>query len=339
MAEQASSPAVRAIPAGSIPKASLSEKPPAKLNVKPVQLSLNPRVSSSSSAGDVAPAPAANGTSQPPSIGQPLAMPKIEPVKPLSGGGMKPSLGAVAQEPTADATEDNALPAKTFSAPENDAALQRLKELRKVCVLSEIPVQTALDAFSAAAGSKKTPKPDEQTDEQSSSPLKDQELNLATFQQQYAELCESQGKKPPSAQVMRDVFLLFDKDQNGTIDMMELCSGISMMCAGTEDEKIAAVFGSFDTDGDGFISPEEMYVFLSSVFKVVLTDSVLASLRDCGVEIEGAEDLANVTTSECFKQADADGDGQLTIEEFKSWFYAPRNDPAFMFAPMRTLLE
>ena len=46
-----------------------------------------------------------------------------------------------------------------------------------------------------------------------------------------------------------------------------------------------------------------------------------------------------VTTSECFKHADADGDGQLSIEEFKSWFYAPRNDPAFMFAPMRTLLE
>ena len=93
---------------------------------------------------------------------------------------------------------------------------------------------------------------------------------------------------------MHEVFLLFDKDNNGTIDMMELCSGISMMCQGSEDEKIQAVFVCFDADGNGLISQDEMYVFLNAVFKVVLTPAVMESLKDCGVEVEGPEDLANV---------------------------------------------
>lgn len=66
---------------GSIPKASLTEKPPAQLNVKPVQLSLQPQIGGQQNAGAMPSSPK-HTTSQPPAIGQPLAMPKIEPIKP-----------------------------------------------------------------------------------------------------------------------------------------------------------------------------------------------------------------------------------------------------------------
>ena len=79
------------------------------------------------------------------------------------------------------------------------------------------------------------------------------------------------------------------------VDMMELICGISLLCHGSEagakggrlgtrqdercrmlgqraclllqDDKIHAVFGIFDENGDGYISLDEMYKFLTSVFK------------------------------------------------------------------------
>ena len=46
--------------------------------------------------------------------------------------------------------------------------------------------------------------------------------------------------------------------------------GISLLCEGDEEDKIHAVFDVFDTDGDGFISMDEMFKFFTAVFKVVL---------------------------------------------------------------------
>jgi len=121
--------------------------------------------------------------------------------------------------------------------------------------------------------------------------------------------------------------------------MMELICGISLLCNGSEDEKIHAVFDVFDENGDGFISMDEMFKFLTSVFKVVLTPNVMQVMNSMGVTVESAEDLASVTALECFKAADLNQDGKLSINEFKSWFYAPKNDPSFLFSPMRKLLQ
>ncbi len=122
------------------------------------------------------------------------------------------------------------------------------------------------------------------------------------------------------------------------VDSIELICGMSLLCQGTEDEKIKAVFDVFDVDGDGFISMDEMFKFLTSIFKVVLTEGVMKTMREMGVDVDNAEDLASVTAMECFKQADLNGDGKLNVEEFKVWFYGPKNDPAFMFAPFRKLI-
>jgi hypothetical protein len=46
-----------------------------------------------------------------------------------------------------------------------------------------------------------------------------------------------------------------------------------------------------------------------------------------------------VTALECFKTADLNHDGKLSVSEFKSWFYAPRHDPAFLFSPVRKMLQ
>merc|ERR1719163_868681 len=203
--------------------------------------------------------------------------------------------------------------------PEEDAQLKNLKDLRKNSGLKYVPVGEGLKALKEAAS--------------------DDKLTKDGFIAAYLKLIEKYGVDAPEKKVQQAVFDLFDRDDNGVVDMMELICGISLLCQGAEDDKIEAVFNVFDENGDGFISMDEMFKFLTSVFKVVLTPNVMGVMNSMGVSVESAEDLASVTSLECFKTADLNHDGKLSVTEFKNWFYAPRNDPSFMFSPMRHLLQ
>lgn len=191
---------------------------------------------------------------------------------------------------------------------QDDPQLNNLKDLRKTCGLKYIPVNDGLQGLKAGAV--------------------DGKLAREQFLDAYVVVLQQHGVEVPSETVRNAVFDLFDRDDNNIVDMMELICGISLLCAGTEDDKINAVFNIFDENGDGFISMEEMFKFLTSVFKVVLTPNVMAVMNSMGVTVESAEDLASVTALECFKTADLNQDGKLSVTEFKSWFYAPRNDPS-----------
>merc|ERR1719387_740607 len=164
-------------------------------------------------------------------------------------------------------------------------------------------------------------------------------LTREEFVAAYASLLAAHNVDIPTPEVQNAVFDLFDRDDNNVVDMMELICGVSLLCSGGEDDKIHAVFDVFDENGDGMISMDEMFKFLSSVFKVVLTPNVMAVMNSMGVTVESAEDLASVTALECFKTADLNQDGKLTVSEFKNWFYAPRNDPSFLFSPVCKLLQ
>jgi len=200
-----------------------------------------------------------------------------------------------------------------------DPQLKNLKDLRSSCGLKYVPVGEGLKSFKAAAD--------------------DNKLSRPVFISAYESLLKNYGIEVPAESVKNAVFDLFDRDDNGVVDMMELICGISLLCQGSEEDKIHAVFEIFDENGDGFISMDEMFKFLTSVFKVVLTPNVMGVMRSMGVEVESAEDLASVTALECFKAADLNQDGKLSITEFKEWFYAPKNDPSFLFSPMRKLLQ
>jgi len=202
---------------------------------------------------------------------------------------------------------------------QDDPQLTNLKELRISSGLKHVPVSDGLMTLKASANGGK--------------------LTREEFISAYSGLLAAHNVDVPSSEVQNAVFDLFDRDDNNIVDMMELICGISLLCSGSEDDKIHAVFNVFDENGDGFISMDEMFKFLTSVFKVVLTPNVMGVLNSMGVTVESAEDLASVTALECFKTADLNHDGKLSVVEFKNWFYAPRNDPAFLFSPVRKLLQ
>ena len=105
------------------------------------------------------------------------------------------------------------------------------------------------------------------------------------FGKVYEELLVAHGEDLPSAELTAAVFAMVDKDGSGTVDAMELVSGLAILCDGTEEEKVTAVFNAFDENGDGFVSREEMKKFLACVYKVILTPETMKSMRENGVEV------------------------------------------------------
>ena len=53
--------------------------------------------------------------------------------------------------------------------------------------------------------------------------------------------------------IASDIFLAFDNDGNGVVDIGELFSGLSFLCAGSLGDKLKASILIFDLSGDGHL--------------------------------------------------------------------------------------
>ncbi|XP_077314170.1 lysophosphatidylcholine acyltransferase 2 [Lithobates pipiens] len=104
--------------------------------------------------------------------------------------------------------------------------------------------------------------------------------------------------KLPVTDVLRELFALFDRNKDGTIDFREYIIGIAILCnPANSEETIQMAFKLFDIDQDGSITEDEF-----------------SSLLRCSL---GVPDLE---VSKLFHDMDADKSGKITYEEFKNFF-------------------
>ena len=59
------------------------------------------------------------------------------------------------------------------------------------------------------------------------------------------------------------IFKFFDRDGDGVINFIDLVSGLSVLCKGTQEEKIIYAFKGYDLHNNEYISRDE----LRSMFK------------------------------------------------------------------------
>eukprot|EP01096_Ripella_sp_DP13-Kostka_P005146 TRINITY_DN1782_c0_g1_i1.p1 TRINITY_DN1782_c0_g1~~TRINITY_DN1782_c0_g1_i1.p1 ORF type:complete len:228 (+),score=119.53 TRINITY_DN1782_c0_g1_i1:27-686(+) len=115
------------------------------------------------------------------------------------------------------------------------------------------------------------------------------------------------------------LFDLLDTDKSNTVDIREFVAGLSVLCKGTTEEKLLASFRAFDLDGDGFISFDELSQMFTSAwlagYSPILTqeadEETKREIREFSVEcaINMARSVMNAI--------DVNGDGKLSLEEFK----------------------
>merc|ERR1712039_817371 len=74
--------------------------------------------------------------------------------------------------------------------------------------------------------------------------------------------------------------------------------GAGSSCSGDKKEKILKAFKALDKDGDGKMTKDEMKEFLQKEDKDFFTDEVCDALH---------------------KDANADGDGSISVKEFTAW--------------------
>src|SRR5690606_29218677 len=99
-------------------------------------------------------------------------------------------------------------------------------------------------------------------------------------------------------------FSAFDQNKDGKIDFREFVISLSSILNGSIDDKIKFMFRSYDLDGSGTLSIDEVY----NIFKITANTQ--------GMNIS-EEELQSIVV-ETFKEMDENGDGQISFDEFKN---------------------
>jgi Ca2+-binding EF-hand superfamily protein len=72
-----------------------------------------------------------------------------------------------------------------------------------------------------------------------------------------------------SSAFAKHVFRRFDADRNQRISFREFLTALSITSKGNLEEKLNWAFGLYDTNGDGFITKEEMLEIVTVRFKKI----------------------------------------------------------------------
>ena len=102
---------------------------------------------------------------------------------------------------------------------------------------------------------------------------------------------------------IREAFAAFDIDGDGSIDLREFTTGMSLLTSGSLEEKLKLAFRAYDKDRSGFIDREEVEELLK------------ANFESDGITVDA--DMIKGQVDEFFKLVDFNGDGRVSFEEFK----------------------
>jgi Ca2+-binding EF-hand superfamily protein len=109
---------------------------------------------------------------------------------------------------------------------------------------------------------------------------------------------------------------------DGRIDLQEFVTGLSCLCKGTPEEKLALSFKAYDIDGNGYISKDELAAMFRSAwlagFQALTAVHGEEDVSRADLEEFSAE-MATIFADNAFDSLDTNHDGQLSFDEFKEF--------------------
>jgi len=142
------------------------------------------------------------------------------------------------------------------------------------------------------------------------------------------EMLEKSGLKLNDPIFVDRLFTVMDKDQNNVLDMNEFINGLSLLCKGTPEEKLELSFKSYDLDGNGFITKDELSEMFAQAW--ISGFNALRASQAPNMPLEmNTEDFNNfskemgaVFAESAFQNLDKNKDGKLSFDEFKEFAMA-----------------
>eukprot|EP01135_Chromosphaera_perkinsii_P004656 Nk52_evm5s293 gene=Nk52_evmTU5s293 len=105
------------------------------------------------------------------------------------------------------------------------------------------------------------------------------------------------------------IFKFFDQDGDGVINFLELVCGLSVLCKGSQEEKIEYAFKGYDLDNNGFISRHELYKMFKAYFylSMELVRDVVKALEEemiSNFDDDGGKPVSAVFTAPIPREGD-----------------------------------
>jgi len=150
-------------------------------------------------------------------------------------------------------------------------------------------------------------------------------LDRETFRKGLGMLEAAGLKNLDDSPFVERLFTLLDTNGDGTVDLAEFVTGLSLLCKGTPEEKLALSFKAYDLDGNGYISKAELALMFKSAW-IAGFRALCATHGNEELTMEDlnefSEEMATLFAANAFDTLDTNGDGQLSFEEFKEFALA-----------------
>jgi Ca2+-binding EF-hand superfamily protein len=110
--------------------------------------------------------------------------------------------------------------------------------------------------------------------------------------------------KKAAVKMSDHLFRIYDKDNNGKIDFLELMAVYQIMAKGSPEQVLNQIFLAFDTNRDGYINHKEM--------KTLVKDMMMLIQEEDNPQ-QATEDII---ASNAFREMDKNANGKISAEEF-----------------------
>ncbi|XP_030016015.1 guanylyl cyclase-activating protein 2-like [Sphaeramia orbicularis] len=110
-----------------------------------------------------------------------------------------------------------------------------------------------------------------------------------------------------ASEYAENMFRAFDKNGDNTIDFLEFVAALNLVFRGDLEHKLRWSFKVYDKDGNGYVDKDELRSIIDSIYRVK---------KGPKTDINEMQLTLDEVVDRILEAVDADGDGQITVDEF-----------------------